>query len=259
MGKVLATLALTAALPLLAPAPGRGATFVVDTIADGPDMWRGDGVCLTADGTCTLRAALTEANASTGPDVIQLGSGPHAWTIGSTLAVIGDIDIRGIRSDFTALPPVGVGGIDVDVSGHLILENVDLPSVHPTAGATVLRRCLVMGTGVTLDTPDATLELDDCHVSSNRRPGCGAGMRVMAGSVHAIRCTFIDNQVMASSSGFSVEEAGGGICVDGGTVLIESSEISGNTVSASNVGPNTAVLRGIGKSANAARGTPDKE
>ena len=36
------------------------------------DVAPGDGVCLSADGTCTLRAAVMEANASAGADTIDL-------------------------------------------------------------------------------------------------------------------------------------------------------------------------------------------
>jgi uncharacterized repeat protein (TIGR01451 family)/CSLREA domain-containing protein len=49
-------------------------TFVVDSTADAVDAAPGDGVCLTADGTCTLRAAIMEANALAGADSIDLSA-----------------------------------------------------------------------------------------------------------------------------------------------------------------------------------------
>lgn len=49
------------------------ATFTVNVTTDGlaaHDANPGDGVCLTAGGDCTMRAAIEEANANSGPDVI---------------------------------------------------------------------------------------------------------------------------------------------------------------------------------------------
>lgn len=48
------------------------ATFVVDSTLDGVDATPGDGLCLTASSACTLRAAVMEANARAGSDVIDL-------------------------------------------------------------------------------------------------------------------------------------------------------------------------------------------
>src|SRR5439155_5137928 len=41
-----------------------GATIVVNDLGDASDALPGDGVCATASGTCTLRAAITESNTS---------------------------------------------------------------------------------------------------------------------------------------------------------------------------------------------------
>ena len=56
-------------------------TLIVNSTADGADANPGDRVCETfMPGECTLRAAITEANASAGLDTISFnipGSGPH--------------------------------------------------------------------------------------------------------------------------------------------------------------------------------------
>ena len=49
-----------------------GLTIVVNDTADLPDTQPGDGVCLSENSTCTLRAAIMEANKFKGMDVIHL-------------------------------------------------------------------------------------------------------------------------------------------------------------------------------------------
>lgn len=66
----------TMTLLLLSAAVAAGsahaATFEVDSTADAVDLDPGDGECLSADGECTLRAAVMEANAWEGSDTIDL-------------------------------------------------------------------------------------------------------------------------------------------------------------------------------------------
>jgi hypothetical protein len=49
-----------------------GATFLLNSTVDAPDAFPADGVCASAAGTCTLRAAIMEANALAGHDIILL-------------------------------------------------------------------------------------------------------------------------------------------------------------------------------------------
>lgn len=68
--------------------PAEAATFVVDSTGDTADASAGNGVCATAGAVCTLRAAIQEANALAGADVINFtiaGAGPHTITLGSAL------------------------------------------------------------------------------------------------------------------------------------------------------------------------------
>lgn len=62
-----------------------GATFTVDTTADGPDANPGDGVCATAGAVCTLRAAIEEANTTPDLDTIAFAiAGPGVQTLRPT-------------------------------------------------------------------------------------------------------------------------------------------------------------------------------
>ena len=63
-------------------------TFTVNSIADEIDATPGDGVCATAGGACTLRAAIQEANATSALDEIHFaipGAGPHTIALPTDL------------------------------------------------------------------------------------------------------------------------------------------------------------------------------
>ena len=53
-----------------------GATFTVNSTGDTVDANKGDGICAASDGTCTLRAAIEEANAWAGADTITFRIAP---------------------------------------------------------------------------------------------------------------------------------------------------------------------------------------
>ncbi|MFL6277241.1 MAG: C25 family cysteine peptidase [Blastocatellia bacterium] len=80
--------ASTAGLQKRAPA----AVFTVNSTGDQADLVPGDGVCLTANGDCTLRAALEETNALAGADTINfnIGTGTPSITPAAALPSITD-------------------------------------------------------------------------------------------------------------------------------------------------------------------------
>src|SRR6266702_8570461 len=83
--------------PLAFAGPIRAATFNVNSTADAVDANPGDTVCATAGGMCTLRAAIQEANALRGDDVINLLANTYTLTIlgqGEDHAATGDLDIN---------------------------------------------------------------------------------------------------------------------------------------------------------------------
>ncbi|MCK6531227.1 hypothetical protein L6R50_27915 [Myxococcota bacterium] len=56
----------------LLPGAAYAVTFEVTSDGDAPDVLPGDGYCRDEGGACTLRAAVEEANASPGPDLVSL-------------------------------------------------------------------------------------------------------------------------------------------------------------------------------------------
>lgn len=78
---------LSMALPsvLLGLAASAGAaTFTVNSIGDDPDATPGDGTCLAANLQCTLRAAIEEANAFPGADIVDLTDRPSEIIVVAT-------------------------------------------------------------------------------------------------------------------------------------------------------------------------------
>jgi len=70
-----------------------GAGFIVDTTADDGDTTVGDAICATARGKCSLRAAISEANAHAGPDAIGFnipGRGVQTIRLSSALPALSD-------------------------------------------------------------------------------------------------------------------------------------------------------------------------
>lgn len=77
------------------------ATFTVNSTADAPDSSPGNGICATAAGTCTLRAAVMEANALAAanpgsPNTINVPAGNYLLTgaRGEDGATTGDLDVN---------------------------------------------------------------------------------------------------------------------------------------------------------------------
>jgi len=89
-------LALLAAVWIAAPA--NAATFAPAPATDDVDSAPGDGLCSSAAGVCTLRAAVQEANALPGPDRIELAGQTYTLTLALAAedeAAGGDLDIAG--------------------------------------------------------------------------------------------------------------------------------------------------------------------
>src|SRR3954447_23146564 len=106
-----------------APA-ARAAEFVVDSTADAPDAKTADRHCRTASATCTLRAAIQEADATDGADTVIVPPGryrlssvpaPEAGAAGETDAGNGDLDITDdltVRGAGARETTIDGGGLD---------------------------------------------------------------------------------------------------------------------------------------------------
>ena len=97
-------------LVLCPTTPARAATFVVTSTAYAVDASPGDGVCATATGVCTVRAAIQEANAERSADTITVPAGFYRLTPGP-LSITTDMTISGAGADQTILDGNGTGRV----------------------------------------------------------------------------------------------------------------------------------------------------
>jgi hypothetical protein len=94
-----------------------GLSFNVSSTADLVDVNPGDGFCASANGPCTLRAAIMEANARPGHDRITLSSGPYVLSLAGNEDLdapddaVGDLDIT---DGVSIVGPNGNAVIDAD-------------------------------------------------------------------------------------------------------------------------------------------------
>lgn len=96
---------------------GARSTFTVNSTGDDGDVNLGDGVCATAVGSCTLRAAIEQANATVSTDAITFGipgTPPHAIRPLSMLPVV----LNPVLVDATTQPGYS-GSPVVELDGSL--------------------------------------------------------------------------------------------------------------------------------------------
>ncbi|MEX1020041.1 MAG: Ig-like domain-containing protein [Litorilinea sp.] len=228
--------------------------FYADSVRDGVDANPGDGVCATAEGLCTLRAAVMEANAQAGNQTIVLGSGvfvleESASTSGNSAADDnqGDLDINeslvilGSGAEATT-----VHGNDLDTvfavhNGQVRLENLTISGGNAnaanggqegggllvTGGEVTLRQVSITGNTATngggIMHTGGTLRVIESAITGNVATGSGGGVMNRA-ELRLENVTLAGNQA----------NDGGGLITAGGNAQLVHTTIVGN--SATNAG-----------------------
>ncbi len=200
-------------------------TFVVNSDVDAVDANPGDGSALTAGGVTSLRAAVQEANATSGADVIQLPAGLFQMLltdVSDTGAASGDLDI----TENVTITGAGASSTILDFDD--LNRFFDVP-----VGVTVTISQLRMtdaSTGL-FDAGGAirnsgTLTLDHVDVRNNSTSsGGGAIANLDGGSL-----TLIDSIVLTNNS--TGQEGGGGL-FNAGTATVTRTTFDGNTSNSS--------------------------
>jgi hypothetical protein len=200
------TAVVLASLWLVVPAEA-AEVFEVDSTADGIDADLLDDVCATGGGKCTLRAAVDQANATAGSDIVKLPKGTFKLTL-----------------------PASAGMVDPNREGDLY---VDEPLTIDGRGAarSVIKQTVhdrVIEAGVA---SLSALSLTDLKVTGGHltAPGnqLGGGIR-NSGTLSLDRVTVSGNQVTPRSP--AGNSFGGGIFQDDGLLIITRSKVGANLV-----------------------------
>lgn len=129
--------AVTACDPV-PPAP----TFQVDSFLAGADADPGDGSCETAVGTCTVQAAVEEADALGRGVVLVPGSDTTSYG-GFDATITGQVTVRAQQSGSADNVTLDSGVITVDGGAGLVLEAIDLNGTLVVDGGVVATRLAV--------------------------------------------------------------------------------------------------------------------
>jgi len=182
-------------------------TFTVDDQTDAVDAMPGDMQCATAAGHCTLRAAIQEANALSGPDTITLPTGTYKITISGTdedAAATGDLDVT---DDLTIMG----NGVGVVIDGGMLDRVFDIfaPAVVSISNVTIQNGRLQTGDGAGIRVNHGTLTVTAVTITGNTSvTGAGGGL-ANSGIVPAPMTTAQVQMTNVTISGNTASQGGG--------------------------------------------------
>ncbi|MCC7416389.1 MAG: right-handed parallel beta-helix repeat-containing protein [Acidobacteria bacterium] len=240
MPRIASTQTLAALVCLLFARSATAATFAVNSTGDSSDVSKGNGVCATSSGTCTLRAAIQEANASAEADTIvfALSTGYQRIAVSSPLPTI-------------TRPLVIDGATQAGFAGKPLIEiwgkgTVNGAGLAISSGPTTVRRLVVNGfdgpgiylngaTGVTLERNYVGTNVDGTAAVWNRE----SGIRLRRADNNVVQYNLIsgnakDSQAYPSGSYTSL----------GGLEMLDSSD--GNLVQGNIIGLDVTGLLRVG-------------
>lgn len=202
-----------------------GLVFDVDSPADENDVTPGDGVCAAASGACTLRAAVQEANASAGADIIHLPAGTYTLGLagaGEDAAATGDLDVLGdVTLTGDGLATTAIDGNDLD----RVFEVHGAETYVKISGCTIRNGSIAGNGGGGIRNHRGTLRLDHTMVSGNAVTGTGSydvggGLFNQQGDL-----TVVDSHIDQNEA-----DRGGGIFNAGSSIMrVERTTVSNNT------------------------------
>ena len=240
--RVCRCLIVLAALAPIAPAGAQTTAFIVNSTLDAVDATPGNGQCLTAASTCTLRAAIQEANrVTTGNVIVLVPPGLYRLTIPTPAATpcalddkAGPLTIKNYKTRTISIAGTSPAGTIVDgnaLGGVFYVEGVPGSTTDITnmtiRNGNRLNGCRRFGGGIyafsSAGSP-GTVTIGNCAITDNVAQSGGGifnegtTMSVSKSVVRNNRCSNQHPQV----------SAGGGIENFSGSLTVDSSTISGN-------------------------------
>lgn len=216
------------------------ATFVVNTTNDTVDATPGDGTCANAGASCSLRAAISEANALAGDDTITLPAGSYTQSLvaanedlnaGGDWDITSNITINGADAATTFIQAAATAGtatervLNVRAGATVTISNLTIRNGRFTGTMTASTR----GAGIenlgalTLN----TVTLRDNQINSTSGNSIGAGLHNAGTAVTLTNSTITANSNVRVSGGSAF--GGGFSSITAVTLTITNSSISGNS------------------------------
>jgi CSLREA domain-containing protein len=239
---IVLTAIITLVFGLLNTRSAHAAVFTVNSGADTVDASIGDGVCATATGNCTLRAAVQEANATTGVDAITFSA--NSVTLSSNggsedAAATGDLDITQDATIDGGSGGVTIGAdpnfndriIHIASSAKATVKNLTITGGDQSAGGGIFVR-----NSAALDLSSSTVQQNVARDSSDYGSAYGGGI-MNNGTLTITKSTIYDNY---SETTGSVGTSSGGGLFNAGTATITDSTFDANyTISSPTATPST--------------------
>lgn len=193
-------------------------TFTVDDTNDLIDDNLADGICHTATGTCTLRAAVMQANSLGGANTINMPSGVYTLTLGE-LAIQSDLTINGTSADTTIVDGNQSSRVfDVYTPTLSTISKMTVRNGNATTGGginnggtlwisstTILSNSAVAGGGID---NVGTLRITSSTIASNLAIGANAN----CGGINNTGYVETANTIISNNKALN---SGGGICNNG--------------------------------------------
>ena len=177
----------------------QGVNFVVDSTGDQDDANLGDGLCKTAANTCTLRAAIEQANSST-----------------NGVEIMFNVGIATIKPS-TNLPPITANKIIINGGGHITLEGTTVPAAG-SSGLFLLQSSGSKIQGLTIKGFSTGISIAPSNGATKFNPGGG--------------------DIIGTDGDGQNDAAEGNVIIDNGTgVLITNTP--GNTIAGNRIGTDT--------------------
>lgn len=204
MRRLVGVAAVLLAAAMLPASPASATTFTVNSSGDAGDKNVGDGVCATVANVCTLRAAVQQANALPGTDLITVPAMTIA--LGSPLTLSSNITISGAGARATILSATG--------GAHLMIT---MTAGTATVGGLTVTGATGGGGTLAVQQIGGGLTLDKVRITDNNASGLGATygpVYTQAGTL-TIRDSEISGNSTTSTSGNAWERCRCGVCRHG--------------------------------------------
>lgn len=190
-----------------------------------PDANPGDGLCSDSGGDCTIRSAVSEANALSIPSIIHIPAGTYNFPVSGELTVSSNITLMGADKATTIFDGqnqtriLSVADDAVLSISELTLQKGRLTAINESGAA--------VKAGL-----NSSLNFSDCRVINNTSNYDKGGAVLSAGSVNIEECLFDNNNTIggfASGGAIAVVYQTGSLFSN--SLVIKNSQLNNNTSS----------------------------